>query len=52
MSYVQLSEGRFQVLYPLGLRSRFSGVVNYCVLGGRAPNNVPALVAPCWGPLS
>ena len=27
MSYVQLSEGGFQVVYPLGLRSRFSGVV-------------------------
>ena len=27
MSYVQLSEGGFQVVYPLGLWSRFSGVV-------------------------
>ena len=27
MSYVQLSEGGFQVGYPLGLWSRFSGVV-------------------------
>ena len=26
MSYVQLSEGGFQVVYPLGLWSRFSGV--------------------------
>ena len=26
MSYVQLSEGGFQVAYPLGLWSRFSGV--------------------------
>ena len=25
MSYVPLSEGGFQVVYPLGLRSRFSG---------------------------
>ena len=28
MSYLQLSEGGFQVVYPLGLWSRFSGVVN------------------------
>ena len=27
MSYVQLPEGGFQVVYPLGLWSRFSGVV-------------------------
>ena len=27
MSYVQLSEGGFQVVYPLGLWARFSGVV-------------------------
>ena len=27
MSYVQLSEGDFQVVYPLGLWSRCSGVV-------------------------
>ena len=27
MSYVQLSDGGFQVVYPLGLWSRFSGVV-------------------------
>ena len=27
MSYVQLSEGGFQVVYPLGLWCRFSGVV-------------------------
>ena len=27
MSYVELSEGGFQVVYPLGLWSRFSGVV-------------------------
>ena len=27
VSYVQLSEGGFQVVYPLGLWSRFSGVV-------------------------
>ena len=27
MSSVQLSEGGFQVVYPLGLWSRFSGVV-------------------------
>ena len=27
MSYVQLSEGGFQVVYPLALWSRFSGVV-------------------------
>ena len=27
MSYVQLSEGNFKVVYPLGLWSRFSGVV-------------------------
>ena len=27
MSYVQLSEGGFQVVYRLGLWSRFSGVV-------------------------
>ena len=27
MSYVQLSEGGFQVVYPLGLWSRFTGVV-------------------------
>ena len=27
MSYVQLSEGGFQVVYPLGLWSWFSGVV-------------------------
>ena len=27
MSYVQLSEGGFQVVYPLGLSSRFSGFV-------------------------
>ena len=27
MSCVQLSEGGFQVIYPLGLRSRSSGVV-------------------------
>ena len=27
MSYVQLSEGGFQVVYPLGLWSRFFGVV-------------------------
>ena len=27
VSYVQLSEGGFQVIYPLGLWSRFSGVV-------------------------
>ena len=27
MSYVQLSVGGFQVVYPLGLWSRFSGVV-------------------------
>ena len=27
MSYVQLSEGGFRVVYPLGLWSRFSGVV-------------------------
>ena len=27
MSYVQLSEGGFQVVYPLGLLSRSSGVV-------------------------
>ena len=26
MTYVQLSEGGFQVVYPLGLWSRFSGV--------------------------
>ena len=34
MSYVQLSEGGFQVAYPLGAWSRFSGVVKvlygYC----------------------
>ena len=28
MSYMQLSEGVFQVVHPLGLWSRFSGVVN------------------------
>ena len=28
MSYVQLSEGGFKVVYPLGLWSRFPGVVN------------------------
>ena len=28
MSYVQLSEGGFQVVYPLVLGSRFSGVFN------------------------
>ena len=28
VSYVQLSEGGFQVVYPLGLWSRFSGVVS------------------------
>ena len=28
MSYVQLSEGGFQVVYPLGLWSRSSGVVS------------------------
>ena len=27
MSYMQLFEGRIQVVYPLGLWSRFSGVV-------------------------
>ena len=27
MSSVQLSEGGFQVVYPLGVLSRFSGVV-------------------------
>ena len=27
MSYVQLSEGGFQVVYPLGLWSQFSAVV-------------------------
>ena len=27
MSYMQLSEGGFQVVSPLGLWSRFSGVV-------------------------
>ena len=27
MSYVPLSEAGFQVVYPLGLWSRFSGVV-------------------------
>ena len=27
MSYVQLSEGGFQVVYPLGLWSRFSAPV-------------------------
>ena len=27
VSYMQLSEGGFQVVYPLGLWSRFSGVV-------------------------
>ena len=27
MSYLQLSEGGCQVVYPLGLWSRFSGVV-------------------------
>ena len=27
MSYMQLSEGGFQVVYPLSLWSRFSGVV-------------------------
>ena len=27
MSFVQLSEGGFLVVYPLGLRSRSSGVV-------------------------
>ena len=27
MSYVQFSEGGFQVVYPLGLWSRFSGGV-------------------------
>ena len=27
MSYVQLSQGGFQVVCPLGLWSRFSGVV-------------------------
>ena len=27
VSYVQLSEGAFQVVYPLGLWSRLSGVV-------------------------
>ena len=27
MSYVQLSEGGFQVVYPRGSWSRFSGVV-------------------------
>ena len=27
VTYVQLSEGGFQVVYPLGLWSRFSGVV-------------------------
>ena len=27
MSYVQLSEGGFQVVYPLGLWSQVSGVV-------------------------
>ena len=26
MSYLQLSEGGFHVVYPLGLWSRFSGV--------------------------
>ena len=29
MSYVQLSEGGFQVVYPLGLWSRSSGVVKF-----------------------
>ena len=29
MSYLQLSEGGFQVVYPLGLWSRFSGVVKF-----------------------
>ena len=29
MSYVQLSEGGFQVVYPLGLLSRLSGVVKF-----------------------
>ena len=33
MSYVQLSEGGFQVVYPLGLWSRFSGVAAW--MGGR-----------------
>ena len=28
MSYVQLSEGGFQVVYPLGLWSQFSGAIN------------------------
>ena len=32
MSYVQLSEGGFQVVYPLGMWSWFSGVVK--VLNG------------------
>ena len=32
MSYVQLSEGGFQVVYPLGLWSRSSGVVK-CNIG-------------------
>ena len=27
MRYLQLSEGGFQVVYPLGLWSQFSGVV-------------------------
>ena len=29
MSYVQLSEGGFQVVYPLGLWSQFSGVITF-----------------------
>ena len=29
MSYLQLSEGGFQVVYPRSLWSRFSGVVRF-----------------------
>ena len=29
MTYVQLSQGSFQVVYPLGLWSRSSGVVKF-----------------------
>ena len=50
MSYVQLSEAGFQIVYPLGLWSRFSAVVKVLFGFGRLSPACqvlcPCVVAP------
>ena len=55
MSYVQLSEGRFQVAHPLGLWSQFCGVVEFLFRYGYAHLHLhlqPAGVCGVARPLS